>query len=111
MSDAQFGALVSALTLIGSGLGIVLKLVASRLAKAWDGQTQATRDNTAAFVRFSEEFARQSELLRHVAEWCDAHTGVRNVPEGIRRRTPARGIPATEYSYGRPRSRSEDDDP
>ncbi len=69
------------------------------------------------------ESAKQAEVLRavsidirHVADWCDAHTGVNDLPDGIRekrpatptRKTPAVGIPAGQYSV-RPSTRRDED--
>lgn len=117
MTDAQFTILIGAITAAGGAVITTLRWAVGRLTRSIDASTQAMIDSKVAAAAQTEVLRAHTEVLRevrdttqHVAEWCDAHTGVAEVPAGIRpkaraatARTPARGTPiATGYGPLKP---------
>lgn len=120
MDNTQLLAICAAIISAGGAIATAIwrsaKWAVGRVVKALD-------DNAAAFTKQAEAAATHAETLRNVAdrverveeavqavaEWCDQHTGVRDVPHGIRRKppkekradTPAKGVGVGEYRYKR----------
>jgi hypothetical protein len=79
-SDSQFATLVAALGVIGAGLIGTLKWAASRVVKALDDNSTASREMRDAFIA-------QKSKLDEVHDWMQDHTPVEEMPPQRQGRT------------------------
>lgn len=101
MTDVQFTAILSALTVVGGALVATLRWAVGRVVQALDDNAKALTGHAVAAAVQAEASRHQADALRdmeavvrEVHDWCDKHTGVHELPRGIRekKRTPAKGI-------------------
>lgn len=107
MTDQQLALIIAAIVSAAGSIAGVLRWAVVRLVRALDA-------NTSAFIAAEKAAAVQAEVLRSVAEevrrvseWCDRHTGVTEVAEGIRPKKPVTA--PRGYSIVRGRTNHDED--
>lgn len=115
MDNTQLATIVSAIVAAGAGLAAAVRWAASRIVRALDANTEALTKQAAESAVQAETLRNVADEVRVVHEWCERHTGVHELPRGIREKpqrasTPARGVGIGQYRQVRGRTHPEEDE-
>lgn len=100
MTDAQLGAILTAITVAAGILGTAIRWSAGRIIKALDANSESNIGLTARLAEFTVR-------LEDVSRFVEEHTPVNQPIPTPGRKTPARGVALSEYAVHRPRTRGD----
>jgi hypothetical protein len=88
MTDVEI--IVTAATTIAAAAGATVRWAVNRVVRALDENTKALKESAVSSAVFAETNRALTADVRAIKDWCDSHTGVADVPNGIREKPAPR---------------------
>lgn len=82
MTDGEL--IASAIAGVAAGAGATVRWAVNRVTKAIEANTKAFTEAAVNSAVLAETNRALTADVRSIKEWCDSHTGVTEMPPGIR---------------------------